>query len=154
MNRPFEKQCPECGNIFIGHLGDSSSDYCSTICSGYDYINARVEALSKALRRREAWRYVDVNSYLNQLKIPHEFEYVLGNFVFDLALIDDGILIEFDESYHQGTVQQTKDLAKDALAEDNKWVVFRVSAVSNAVIPVSSIDWIIEMFALGQEETG
>lgn len=163
-NRPIEKQCPECHKHFVSHTGAKAATFCSRSCAsagsvtdkrseqakifGRQNLPSTIEHLSKMMRQREAWRYVKVNTYLNHMKIPHEFEFVVGNFLFDLALPEHGVLIEFDEAYHNGLVQSTKDLEKDRYAEDNKWIVIRVPAQQATVIEPESIYAIIEQFVL------
>lgn len=163
-NRSLEKKCPECGELFMSHTGAKAATFCSRSCASAgsvtEYRSAKAREVmeklpkadiyhtSKMMRQREAWRYVKVNTYLNHINVPHEFEYIVGNYLFDLALTEHGVLIEFDEQYHTGAVQLTKDNEKDRYAESQKWIVVRVPARASTVIDPESIYHIIESFVL------
>ena len=64
---------------------------------------------------------------------PLDFEYEVGNHVFDLALLDVRLLIEFDGPYHAGA-QLEADTKKDAVAMAHGFSVIRRSVPSATII--------------------
>jgi len=78
---------------------------------------------SDALKLREGHKYVDLDLYL--IGRPHEFEYPLGKFVFDLVLFDKKILVEFDGSYHKYGAQPGVDLEKERIAISHGFTLVR-----------------------------
>jgi very-short-patch-repair endonuclease len=141
----FESLCAQCGSSFMVTIGDDFNQYCSDICSGKGSNDNRLQQLSRVLRAREAWRYVQLNTYLNEHNIPHQFEFPLGNYVFDLALTDEQLLIEFDEPYHEGLTQASKDLQKDSYAEQHKFSIVRIPVGVNTIISAELIEPIINI---------
>lgn len=69
------------------------------------------------LRMRESWKYSALRDPLGSR--PYQFEFPLGGYMFDLALLDTGTLIEFDVPYHSGEAQVIVDAAKDSVAREN-----------------------------------
>lgn len=71
---------------------------------------ASVQNLStaSALRSRESWKYADVRTYLTDLGIEHEFEFQIGHFIYDLALLSRKILIEFDGPDHEYLAEEDR----------------------------------------------
>lgn len=54
---------------------------------------------ARLLRKREDWKYAPIIDLLKNIKFI--FEYVIEDFVFDLALLDSKTLIEFDGPEHR-----------------------------------------------------
>ena len=89
------------------------------------------------MKIREAWKYELIRNHLEKRKLPFEFEYKIGKFIFDLKLSSAGVLVEFDGPYHK--YQIGADGVKDSLAKKNGWSVIRVPVESNSKIPVEKI---------------
>lgn len=47
-----------------------------------------IKNIQNLLRLREAWKYEDIKKYLDNLNVNYEFEYIIENYIYDLALID------------------------------------------------------------------
>lgn len=139
--------CP-CGNRFKSTTKAKAAIHCSRSCasrfsmSGERRESQRLSGINQAnnllspvevLKRREAWKYSALREVLGER--PHEFEFELEGYVFDLALLDTGTLVEFDGPYHGGTKQGERDLVKEAVAERNEFVVIR-----RPVLPAVTID--------------
>lgn len=84
------------------------------------------------LRIREGWKYERLRVVLGDR--PHEFEYPVKPYIFDLALFDTRILVEFDGPYHGGQVaaDQEKDLVGIAAGFS---VVRRVTPPATVIDP-------------------
>jgi very-short-patch-repair endonuclease len=139
--------CP-CGKTFVSTSKAKAMKHCSRSCASHYSMNEeRREAqrqsgvaqavnlisTDEALRRRERWKYAALEEAL--VGRPHQFEYPLENSVFDLALLDVRVLVEFDGPEHLGPVQRVRDDAKDALASRHGFLVVR-----RPVEPVTIID--------------
>jgi hypothetical protein len=92
---------------------------------------------AEALKRREARKYVEVVMVIGER--PHEFEYELDGVVFDLALLDSRILVEFDGPYHRKKEQILRDEKKNGIAALHGFRVERIEVPSNSVIPAETI---------------
>ena len=75
------------------------------------------------LKKREAWKYAALEAAL--VGRPHEFEYPLSGFVFDLALLDTLTLVEFDGRYHGSTKQRGVDAHKEHVARSCGFTLIR-----------------------------
>lgn len=105
-----------------------------------------IEMLAASLRAREAWKYRAVSDRLVQLGVDHTFEYVLRRYVYDLALHQQKLLVEFDGPEHRldhRTV--SKDLRKTVAARRRGWRLRRVCVEPNAEIPSEVVDDILNM---------
>jgi len=102
-----------------------------------------MEARTKGLLKREMPKYTQLADYLQKRRIRHAFEHAIGKYIFDLALIDQGVLIEFDGRYHESEKQTEIDTEKTRSAELEGWVVCRVSVEAGATIHPDSIRGII-----------
>lgn len=152
--------CPVCSRSFQTSTRRRSPKFCSRGCAsrgsvteyrrekarqvGFANMKDLTEAEQKvrratALRSRESWKYVLVRKLLEDGGVKYTFEFELENFVFDLALLDQRLLVEFDGKYHQDGKQQEKDREKDLAAESLGWRVARISVQENAVIPQSAL---------------
>jgi very-short-patch-repair endonuclease len=81
---------------------------------------------AEALRRREAQKYELLSVDLTERSIRHQFEYPMEDSVFDLALPDHRILVEFDGPYHRDEATTARDHFKDRLAHRHGWAVLRL----------------------------
>lgn len=140
-------KCPGCGKRVKTTTHNKARKHCSRSCASKASMSKeRREAQRRAgkihkknlidpqstLKRREAWKYELLRTALRDE--PHEFEFKLGDFVFDLALKERKILIEFDGPYHRGSLQQERDEQRDKLAEDHGYVVVRREVKAASVI--------------------
>lgn len=152
-NRPdrrieVEKICPYCKKSFNTMSGSKSSTFCSASCASkgsmYEHrreaqrksgrASSNLITVVESLKLRESWKYKKLSTFLDMMEEVHEFEYSLKNAVYDLALIDRKILIEFDAKYHEGSKQAKRDREKDIMANKHGWDIIRISTPSNAVI--------------------
>lgn len=152
LKYPVSKIC-QCGKNFET-ITDAS--YCSRRCASlYSLSESRLNkmldaskntqftrdnlnSVSNSLRIREWDKYDLLYHYLRASCISHSFEYCLENtrWIFDLAIHDLKLLIEFDEEYHDYRVEQ--DLEKDKAAIEQGWYVVRIN-VKTATIPYRPI---------------
>lgn len=91
----------------------------------------------ETLRRREAWKYVELVRLLTVAGITAVFEYRLEQWVFDLAVPCARTLVEFDGGYHGKGQQAVSDDDKDECAARCGWRVIRIATADSAVIPAS-----------------
>jgi very-short-patch-repair endonuclease len=89
------------------------------------------------LKKREAWKYVVLEKHLQSR--PHEFEFQLGKWVFDLALLDTNVLVEFDGIYHRSS-QLKADAEKDAYAKEHGFLVVRRATEVCCVLDPAVLD--------------
>jgi very-short-patch-repair endonuclease len=66
--------------------------------------------------------------------VKHQFELPLGNFIYDLGLLQHKILVEFDGKDHTYESQRRLDERKDRYALNLGWTVKRVVVAKGAVI--------------------
>ena len=83
-------------------------------------------SVAQALKKREAYKYVDLVKYLFTLGEAYEFECALGDSVFDLCLPERKIMVEFDGVDHRATRQKQIDERKRQLAKSAGFTVHRV----------------------------
>ena len=98
--------------------------------------SANLLSVSEAMKRREDWKYAEMALVLEG--IDHEFEFEVGEFVFDLYLHPDNLLIEFDGEYHRTDREQMRrDRLKDLAAKENGYELARVPVKAAKVIPAA-----------------
>lgn len=107
-----------------------------------DKVNNSRKLLHKQVMAREGWRYRKLKSYLSKRSIRYIFEYPLRGknriYLYDLALLDYGKLIEFDGPYHCGK-QLHYDRMKNKVASKKGWEVIRVKTKRNVVLGSKNI---------------
>lgn len=91
-----------------------------------------------ALKLREDWKYARLRKALGER--PHEFEYGLGGYVYDLALLDTHVLVEFDGPDHRSRAQRAVDRNKGRVARANGFTVVRRAVRPMAVIEPSALE--------------
>jgi very-short-patch-repair endonuclease len=102
---------------------------------------------AETLRIREAPKYKEIESYLQTIGINHMFEMPLDKFVFDLCLLDQKLLIEFDGPYHKETeTQKITDADKNQCARSHGYQITRIPTPVG-FIPLSSITPVLETLA-------
>lgn len=166
----FDMTCP-CGKWFSTTTRNKAARHCSRRCASlYSITEARLEAWQKtgadavanklgvltddqakrelvrelALRGREKPRYAEVQARLNAAGIRHEVEVSIGNFVYDLVLLDARVIVEFDGPYHDQPRAEPVDTAKDANAAAFGYGLRRVRHAKGVyVFPASLLDSVI-----------
>lgn len=148
----IEKVCPVCGKMFTTKDNRHEATFCSRSCASKGSMTPkRIEAQSLSgkqhtdnllspsatLKLREQWKYVEVDKALRQRK--HEFEYPLGGYVFDLALLDVNVLVEFDGPDHHNAHQEKIDREKDIIARSCGFMVVHRDVEPATVISPSAI---------------
>ena len=156
-NAPLKAQevvrtCP-CGTKFVTTTKVKGADHCSRSCASLYSMNEerraaqRVAGVEKAsnllstadvLKLREAWKYAPLREALGNR--PHEFEYELGGYVFDLALLDVRVLVEFDGPYHDASDQLQVDARKEEVARAHGFLLVRRSVQAAVVLNPNTID--------------
>ena len=149
------KTCPFCGVRFASSTHNKAASFCSKSCAAKcSETQARNDArrrngllgnglanlisTAEMLKRREAWKYELLKPLL--LGRDYEFEFQLGDYVFDLALKDTKVLVEFDGHYHSVPAQQEADGVKAATAEAAGFKVIRRFTETARVIAPSTIN--------------
>ncbi len=97
--------------------------------------------ISKAMKRREAWKYTELEERLQGY--PHEFECKIGNYIFDLVLSCSMVAVEFDGPDHRNEKQRISDTKKDQAAKALGYTVVRKEVKRAAVIPSCVLDMIV-----------
>ena len=141
IKQQIQKTC-KCGNTFTT---STESKHCSVRCASFysmspsrkqamlkAAINSRftkhetLEVVANALRAREWHKYTEIDSILTLMERDYQFEYNLPGtrFIYDLAIFDSRLLIEFDEKYHLSIKKQ--DAVKDLAAIENGWELIRI----------------------------
>lgn len=149
----IQKTCPVCGKKFITTTKAKGATFCSRSCASKGSVTeARREAgrksamdhpikgdvymISKALKKREGWKYTKLKEFLDFLNESYEFEFVIGSFVYDLAIIDRKILFEFDGPDHK---YLSTEKEKDITAKNNGYTLYRIKVKQTTVIEPSEI---------------
>ena len=156
------KICPVCGKSFTTTTKAKGATFCSRSCASKGSVTpARTEAGKKAveasfkvrppmqainelMKKREAWKYVEVDNYLNSINEKHEFEYRDGNYIYDLALLNRKIIIEFDGSEHRSVFMARPDLLKEDYINQKGFIVYRIYVKPNSVIPIDGVAKILK----------
>lgn len=136
-SKEVTRECPVCKVKFVSSTKKRGAIFCSRACASRgsvtEYRHSKAVETGKrtvanlckpvdALKKREAWKYVALEKHLQDR--PHEFEFQLGKWIFDLALLDVNVLVEFDGVYHKSSQLKT-DAEKDAYAKENGFLVVR-----------------------------
>ena len=152
------KKCPICNKNFECKVTNKKTDrtFCSRSCAsrgsvtekrilasienGKNNLKYDAQTIASGLRSREWWKYEKISKQLIEYKVNHQFEYAIENSIFDLAIIDKKILIEFDGPYHQWL---ESDSIKTKLAKDYGWELIRIETLANEIIPIEKINFLI-----------
>lgn len=147
-SKKFDAACPVCGIGFITSARRRSRRFCSRACASKGSVSEeRREAAHRAglvnagnllsavetLKRREEWKYAALREHLIAGRRKFEFEFEIGAFVFDLALLDAKVIVEFDGSYHKEPRQREVDRRKDRAARKAGFRVIRRKVESESV---------------------
>jgi very-short-patch-repair endonuclease len=150
-----EKECPLCKTKFKCNTANKKTNrtFCSRGCASagsvtearretgrkIGVLNHTPDQAALLLRSREWWKYEEIKRELISRKLNHQFEYVIEKSIYDLALIDMKILIEFDGPYHQWL----NDELKNKLAESYGWKLVRIQTLANQEIPFTKIEYLL-----------
>jgi len=155
--REIEKTCPYCDKSFKTRTGKTEATFCSRGCASagsvtkYRREKARemgsqnvgaindIAVIAKGLRTRESWKYEELKKFFLSRGERFEPEYPLGRYVFDLALPDRKLFLEFDGKDHEWTVMAQKDAEKDEFAESKGWKVVRIRVNKNTRFSVAKL---------------
>lgn len=151
--------CPVCGREFKSTTKLRAAKFCSRSCASKGSVTEKrreagrlaceksrqvlnpIKTLQHLLKKREQWKYVDIELYLKSVGENYEFEYLLGNFVYDLILFDRGLVIEFDGPDHKSLDESKKEL----VLTQNNLRLLRVPVKPNTVISVSDFLEVLNM---------
>jgi len=151
-NYEIKKICPQCKEEFPTTTGKNEATFCSRSCASKGSVtnhrrekaretglknNKHImtdESRASSLRSREMWKYSKTRTVLDALGVEHQFEYPLNGKIFDLALFDLKLFIEFDGRYHSEKKQSKLDKDKESIARSNGWDVSRIQTPDNTVI--------------------
>lgn len=95
-----------------------------------------IDAIAKGLRNRELWKYSLLKDFFDKSNIKYQFEFPCGSGIFDLALLDLKLFVEFDGPYHNdGNTEQIEiDKRKTEEAKNFGWNVVRIKCKPNTII--------------------
>jgi len=146
--------CPFCQKEFVTSTLRRAAKFCSRSCATKgSFSEEKLEAQRQAgvqhrnnlisvhesLKMREAWKYVAIRDVLQKENRKFEFEFPLDGFVFDLAIFDSKLLVEFDALDHQDERQKVTDSKKEEIAKKNGFMVLRRSVLPMTVIGPETI---------------
>jgi len=144
------KVCPYCEKPFVSTTHNKAASFCSHSCASSGSVTearrlgnrkggltsiGNLISPSETLKKREAWKYAALEKFLRERGDHFEFEYNLGEYIFDLAFPTRKILVEFDGPDHHNETQRLLDAEKNRTAQESGFVMVRRS-----VSPVSVID--------------
>lgn len=151
------KQCLRCGKNFASTTKSKASSHCSRGCASansvtqyrLDKVRETIKIHGTALngvtpalmKKREGWKYVDVQDVLTRKNERHEIEAQIDGEgpIFDLLLPDKLLVIEFDGPYHTGAKQLGADAANERYATERGWTVVRIKTPAMAVFDASEV---------------
>lgn len=93
----------------------------------------------ETLSKRESWKYELLRKHLDRNRRNYCFEYVLDKAIFDLALLDKKILIEFDGPYHRALSQRPRDQEKEQIASAHGFRLIRRRVIPTTVISAKTL---------------
>lgn len=110
--------------------------------------NSGAIAAQRMLRSTQYYKYSDINIYLRNIGESYNFEYIIPDthYVYDLCLHDRRVLIEFDGKSHTNKVARLGDLEKELVAEENGYVLERISVDDNLVIPAEVLAHVLQKY--------
>lgn len=74
-----------------------------------------------------------IESFSVLAKVAFQFECPFGKFVYDLALFEKKLFIEFDAAGHGGGIEGKIDKLKEEYARINGWEVVRIKTQTHTV---------------------
>lgn len=151
-SKEFVTTCPFCGDDFVTSTLNRAKTFCSRSCASKGSLTeksmkARRESGFKSrknllsavecLRLREGWKYAALREHLGDRL--YQFEFEIKECVFDLALLDVQVLVEFDGKYHGSAKQRVRDADKDKVAAEAGFKVVRRRVEQSTVISPATI---------------
>jgi very-short-patch-repair endonuclease len=148
----IEKICPVCKTPFFASTKKKGATFCSRSCASRgsvtEYRKSKASEMGKknnkyvhsndvlaiGLRTRESWKYSLIKDFLEKSNIRYQFEFPCGSGIFDLALLDLKLFIEFDGLYHTSKIQKEIDDKKVMEAKSFGWNVVRISCNAGQII--------------------
>ena len=111
-------------------------------------VNSGALAAQRMLRTTQFYKYSDLNIFLRSIGESYNFEYIIPgtHFIYDLCLHDRRILIEFDGKSHTNKAVKLGDLEKELIAEENGYLLERISVDDNLVIPAEVLAHILQKY--------
>jgi very-short-patch-repair endonuclease len=154
MNAPRKSKeiimvCPGCGKTFITTTHNKAKRHCSRSCASSSSMSeerrssqrlggilqkGNLLTASETLKRREKWKYSAIRDVLVNNNRKFELEYKIEEYVFDLALLDVRILVEFDGPYHFCETQKKLDQEKELTAKKYGFSVVRRKVIAAKII--------------------
>lgn len=148
------KICPYCQKQFTSSTHYRAAKFCSSSCASAGSMTPKriaarlkpgqisriltTQEIAKGLKKREAWKYVELEASLRGR--DYEFEYAISKYIFDLVLKDTKIIVEFDSRYHNTVKQQQVDLHKESVASAAGFKVVRRRVEEMKVISSSTLE--------------
>jgi|GEM_PF-4094490 len=135
LQKGILKQCANvsCGDWYTTNPKREETIFCSRSCQRAVHLLSAAELLKK----REGEKYKDLMQLAEELGIECEYEYELPgtSYIYDFALLDYQVLLEFDGPDHARHPKRLhRDRLKDGAARSRGWLVFRYPTEPNAVI--------------------
>lgn len=134
------RRCPTCHTTFQPKSGNHK--YCRPQCNPRI---SKIEKYRKKLIDREGPRYVALGKLLSDSGIQHTFEYVLGDFIYDLCLPKQKILVEFQGTGHLQPNLQIRDYKKAWEPQIKGWSVLWIPVNRGGEIPT---EWLRKLIQL------
>lgn len=155
-NPMITKICPYCGKLFLTKTGSKEATFCSRECASSgsvtDKRRIRAKEISKnnftygishtqkILKTREAWKYKEIKEILDKYNEKYEFEYIIEDFIYDLALLNRKIIFEFDGPDHK----YLDETNKTKVANKNNWLLIRQKVMPNTVIDPTFVELVLK----------
>ena len=155
------KLCPICGKEFVTSTRNKKNKtFCSRSCASKGSVTeyrrsraieigkrlsekytADIRTVKRMMEKREKDKYSEIEAFLQNSGIKYEFEFILENKLYDLALIDERILVEFDGKDHGCSKGECfeNDKLKDNIASKNNWTLKRIKVESGETIPHETV---------------
>jgi very-short-patch-repair endonuclease len=146
------KKCKLCGKEYT-YSGKKTKEtiYCSHSCASKgsvtDYqrkkasetlkrngILGDIHSIRNVLYKRELWKYAEIQNYLIENKITHEFEHIIGEYVFDLYLPSNNLVVEFDGPEHRQKRNFEYNYIKSQSVIEKGYKVIRIDVTPNTII--------------------
>ena len=146
--------CPYCEKEFKTTTHNKAKKHCSRSCASKGSMTEERRdaqrlagemysenlSVAKSLRSREGWKYAAIEGVLQSAGRNYEFEYEIEEYIFDLALLDVKVIVEFDGPYHKDPRQKRLDQKKSRLARKEGFKVVRRKVEIEEVFSPSIVD--------------
>lgn len=157
ISEVVSKKCAYCAREFVTKQDRHEADYCSRSCASKGSVTSHrrekaceigrssgnLLTIEETLLKREYFKYALLELALIKRNVRHAFEYRIDDCVFDLALLDKQLLVEFDGPDHRYMHGLLRDAKHDAVAVENGWKVLRVPVEIGQVVSDSILDGVL-----------